>query len=104
MQVGGNKKALEFFKTHPDYHDGMTIQEKYDSEFARLYKEKLTCDVEGRPFIPENVLHRISSPKPNRSRENSSQQSLSSLAANNKFNQTSSNTQKEKNEGKLTYS
>jgi hypothetical protein len=85
---------------------GMTIQEKYDSvlprlfilqDFSRLYKEKLTCDVEGRPFIPENVSHRISSPKPNRSRE-TSQTSLSSLAANNKFNQQSSSSQKEKNE------
>ena len=56
MQMGGNKKALEFFKSHPgnkllfillinwlclDWREGMTIQEKYDSEFARLYKEKV---------------------------------------------------------------
>ncbi|KAJ3033712.1 ADP-ribosylation factor GTPase-activating protein 1, partial [Rhizophlyctis rosea] len=44
MQLGGNKKALEFFKSQPDYRDGLTIQEKYQSEFARQYKEKLTCE------------------------------------------------------------
>jgi ADP-ribosylation factor GTPase-activating protein 1 len=106
MQLGGNKKCLEFFKTQPDWREGLTIQEKYDSlvpfiltasEFARMYKEKLTCEVEGRPFIPSDVKQRLSTPPPKRSRD-ASQQSLSSLAQGNKFNQASSVSQKEKNE------
>ncbi|KAJ3297207.1 Zn finger-containing GTPase- Activating Protein for ARF [Borealophlyctis nickersoniae] len=83
MQMGGNKKALEFFKSHPDYREGMTIQEKYQrydmlvdgvrktlgglttlcvfSEFARQYKEKLTAECEGRPW---KAPLRSSSPRP----------------------------------------
>jgi ADP-ribosylation factor GTPase-activating protein 1 len=41
MQLGGNKNAQEFFKSHPDYKDGMSIPEKYHSEFAVFYKEKV---------------------------------------------------------------
>ncbi|KAJ3182885.1 Zn finger-containing GTPase- Activating Protein for ARF [Gaertneriomyces sp. JEL0708] len=51
MQLGGNRKALEFFSSHPDYHENMTIQEKYNSEFARQYKDKLTAEVEGRTWV-----------------------------------------------------
>ncbi|KAJ3302769.1 hypothetical protein HDV03_004586 [Kappamyces sp. JEL0829] len=40
MTLGGNENALIFFKSHPDYRDGMTIPEKYQSEFAVFYKEK----------------------------------------------------------------
>ncbi|KAI9139161.1 hypothetical protein BKA69DRAFT_1030756 [Paraphysoderma sedebokerense] len=41
MQMGGNKKALEFFRSQPDYREGMSITEKYQSKFAALYKEKV---------------------------------------------------------------
>ncbi|PVU90552.1 hypothetical protein BB559_004569 [Furculomyces boomerangus] len=50
MQIGGNKKALEFFKTQPDYRDGMTIKEKYTSRFADLWKQKVTAECEGRSW------------------------------------------------------
>ncbi|KAJ1554503.1 ADP-ribosylation factor GTPase-activating protein 1, partial [Nowakowskiella sp. JEL0078] len=50
MKLGGNRKALEFFKSHPDWVEGMGIQEKYTSEFARLYKEKLDAVCEGREW------------------------------------------------------
>ncbi|KAI9206098.1 uncharacterized protein BJ171DRAFT_40984 [Polychytrium aggregatum] len=72
MQLGGNKKALDFFKSHPDWHEDMTIQEKYQSEFARAYKEKLTADVEGRAFkmpprssTPSSTTARSTTPRSN---------------------------------------
>ncbi|KAJ3127698.1 ADP-ribosylation factor GTPase-activating protein 1 [Nowakowskiella sp. JEL0407] len=50
MRLGGNRKCLEFFKKHPDWRDGMSITEKYNSEFARLYKDKLDAICEGREW------------------------------------------------------
>ncbi|KAJ3112096.1 hypothetical protein HK100_002451 [Physocladia obscura] len=50
MQLGGNAKALAFFKQHPAWREGMSISEKYNSEFARLYKDKLSAECEGRPW------------------------------------------------------
>lgn len=44
MALGGNTAALEFFKSHPDYREGMKIPEKYQSEFAIFYKEKVSSD------------------------------------------------------------
>ncbi|KAJ3399990.1 ADP-ribosylation factor GTPase-activating protein 1 [Chytriomyces hyalinus] len=48
MNKGGNEKALQFFKSQRDWRDGMSISEKYNSEFARLCKDKLTAECEGR--------------------------------------------------------
>ncbi|KAJ3342600.1 DNA repair protein rad16 [Entophlyctis luteolus] len=41
MRLGGNTNALEFFKAHPSWREKMPISEKYNSEFARWYKDKL---------------------------------------------------------------
>ncbi|ORY46465.1 Arf GTPase activating protein, partial [Rhizoclosmatium globosum] len=41
MRVGGNTRALEFFKSQPQWRTGMSISEKYNAEFAKLYKDKL---------------------------------------------------------------
>eukprot|EP00842_Homolaphlyctis_polyrhiza_P006349 jgi/Hompol1/6715/HPOL_005054-RA len=50
MDLGGNKNAADFFRAHPHFREGMSIPEKYNSEFARFYKEKLKAMVEGRPY------------------------------------------------------
>ena len=50
MELGGNRNAAEFFKTHPYYREGMGIADKYSSEFAKFYKDKLTAIVEGKPW------------------------------------------------------
>ncbi|KAL2911500.1 ADP-ribosylation factor GTPase-activating protein gcs1 [Polyrhizophydium stewartii] len=50
MDLGGNKNALAFFRSHPHYREGMSIPQKYNSEFARFYKDKLAAMVEGRPW------------------------------------------------------
>jgi len=58
MQLGGNTKALQFFSSQPDYREGMSIKEKYNSNFARLYREKLQAECEGRVWVapPANQL------------------------------------------------
>jgi len=55
MQLGGNAKALQFFSTQPDYREGMTIKEKYNSNFAKLYREKLQAECEGRVWVAPPV-------------------------------------------------
>lgn len=41
MQVGGNRNALEFFKSQPDWSDSMTIEQKYNTKAAALYRDKV---------------------------------------------------------------
>ncbi len=41
MEAGGNDRALEFWKSRPDWREGMSIKEKYNSDFARKYRERL---------------------------------------------------------------
>ena len=53
--MGGNQKAVDFFRSQSGYRDGMSIKDKYNSHFAALYKEKLLCDVEGRTFDATSV-------------------------------------------------
>ncbi|KAI8853391.1 hypothetical protein BC829DRAFT_353619, partial [Chytridium lagenaria] len=50
MKMGGNARALEFFRSHPDFRDNMGISEKYQSEFAKHYRDKLTALCEGRTW------------------------------------------------------
>jgi ADP-ribosylation factor GTPase-activating protein 1 len=45
MSLGGNRNALDFFKQHPDYKDNMSISDKYNSEFAIFYKEKVSSPI-----------------------------------------------------------
>ena len=41
MKVGGNKKARLFFESQDDYDDCLTIQEKYNTRAAALYRDKV---------------------------------------------------------------
>ena len=41
MKVGGNRKARVFFEAQSDYHDGMSMNEKYNSKAAALYRDKV---------------------------------------------------------------
>ncbi|KAF9427485.1 Zn finger-containing GTPase- Activating Protein for ARF [Podila epigama] len=58
MELGGNIKAREFFEASPDYFQGMSIKEKYNSVFATQYKEKLAALCEGRPWTPSTSAAR----------------------------------------------
>ncbi|OZJ03084.1 hypothetical protein BZG36_03902 [Bifiguratus adelaidae] len=50
MDIGGNLKAQEFFESQPDYDKSMSLHEKYHSQFAAMYREKLTAEAEGKPW------------------------------------------------------
>ncbi|XP_064604283.1 ADP-ribosylation factor GTPase-activating protein 1-like isoform X2 [Liolophura sinensis] len=53
MKVGGNKKARAFFKSQPDYSPSMTLQEKYNSKAAALYRDKISTEAEGKEWSEE---------------------------------------------------
>ncbi|KAF7727177.1 Zn finger-containing GTPase- Activating Protein for ARF [Apophysomyces ossiformis] len=52
MDIGGNEKAKAFFESQPDYSPNMSMQQKYNSHFASLYREKLAAEAEGRTWTP----------------------------------------------------
>lgn len=57
MKQGGNKRCNEFLKSHGILQlsgDRETIQQKYDSPAAQLYKEVLKAEVEGR-LVPTEL-------------------------------------------------
>lgn len=39
--MGGNKQAREFFESQPDWDDSMSIQQKYNTKAAALYRDKV---------------------------------------------------------------
>lgn len=41
LQVGGNKNAIEFFKSQPDWNEDMTLGVKYNTKAAALYRDKV---------------------------------------------------------------
>ncbi|XP_066256522.1 ADP-ribosylation factor GTPase-activating protein 1 isoform X1 [Euwallacea similis] len=50
MKVGGNRNARVFFEAQPDWDDTMTIQQKYNSKAAALYRDKISTLVQGKPW------------------------------------------------------
>lgn len=60
MKQGGNKRCNDFLQSHGILQltgDRETIQQKYDSPAAELYKEVLKAEIEGRPVpteLPKN--------------------------------------------------
>lgn len=52
MKIGGNAKWQAFAQGQPEYSKAMSIQEKYQSYFAAQYKDKLSAELEGKPWDP----------------------------------------------------
>lgn len=58
MDKGGNKPWKDFFDAHASNQltgrtfEGSTIAERYDSDAGEEWKERLTCKVEGREYVP----------------------------------------------------
>jgi len=50
MKVGGNQKAREFFESEPDYDDSMSIQQKYNTRAAALYRDKISTLAQGKDW------------------------------------------------------
>ncbi|KAI8876480.1 ArfGap-domain-containing protein [Backusella circina FSU 941] len=62
MELGGNKKAREFFESQADYSSSWTQHDKYNSRCASLYREKLAAEIEGRSWTPSLSSSSSSSP------------------------------------------
>lgn len=41
MQVGGNRRAREFFRSQPDYRANASLADKYNSRAAALLRDKV---------------------------------------------------------------
>lgn len=53
MELGGNEKCAEYFESNGiDLKSDAKI--KYDNPIAEDYKEKLTCELEGKEFTPRD--------------------------------------------------
>lgn len=58
MRLGGNEGWRKFFEEHEDTQmrgitwDDATIAERYSGEVGEEWKERLTCKVEGREYVP----------------------------------------------------
>lgn len=58
MRLGGNENWRHFFDEHDDTQmrgiswDDATIAERYSGEVGEEYKERLTCKVEGKDYVP----------------------------------------------------
>ena len=50
MKVGGNKIAREFFEDEEDNWDSMSIQQRYNTKAAALYREKISALSENREW------------------------------------------------------
>ncbi|CAH1101963.1 unnamed protein product [Psylliodes chrysocephalus] len=50
MKVGGNRNARLFFESQPDWDDDMSIQQKYNSKAAALYRDKISTLAQGKPW------------------------------------------------------
>ncbi|XP_018323037.1 ADP-ribosylation factor GTPase-activating protein 1 isoform X2 [Agrilus planipennis] len=50
MKVGGNRNARVFFESQSDYDDSMSIQQKYNTKAAALYRDKISTLAQGKPW------------------------------------------------------
>lgn len=53
MKAGGNQRAREFFDDQPDWQDNQTIQQRYNSKAAALYRDKIATLAQGKSWSEE---------------------------------------------------
>lgn len=76
MKVGGNDKARKFLEAQPDYSSTMPISQKYNTRAAELWRDKVKCESEGRPWDPSKAKVSTSSSSMYRAKENRSSPAL----------------------------
>lgn len=59
MKVGGNRKAREFFEDEEENWDSMSIQDRYNSRAAAIYRDKISCLAEGKSWNLDEAKARI---------------------------------------------
>ncbi|XP_057657462.1 ADP-ribosylation factor GTPase-activating protein 1 [Diorhabda carinulata] len=50
MKVGGNRNARIFFEAQPDWDEDMTLQQKYNTKAAALYRDKISTLAQHQPW------------------------------------------------------
>ncbi|KAK6629366.1 hypothetical protein RUM43_003183 [Polyplax serrata] len=50
MKIGGNSNAREFFQSQSDYNDSISIQQKYSTKAAALYRDKISTLAQGKSW------------------------------------------------------
>ncbi|XP_015834270.1 ADP-ribosylation factor GTPase-activating protein 1 isoform X4 [Tribolium castaneum] len=50
MKVGGNRNARVFFEAQDDWDDHMSIQQKYNTKAAALYRDKIAALAQGKAW------------------------------------------------------
>jgi ADP-ribosylation factor GTPase-activating protein 1 len=53
MKAGGNRPARLFFESQPDYNSQWTLQQKYNSRAAALYRDKIATEAAGKQWSIE---------------------------------------------------
>jgi ADP-ribosylation factor GTPase-activating protein 1 len=76
MSLGGNQNAIAYFQTHPDYRENMPIVDKYNSEFAAFYKEKLVAICDGTEWVQPAIGSRKKAKSISSSNKNNEPRSL----------------------------
>lgn len=59
MKAGGNRKAREFFDSQDDWDDTLPIGRKYNTKAAALYRDKIACLAQGKPWDQASAMGRI---------------------------------------------
>lgn len=54
MKVGGNRTARVFFEAQSDWEDSMSVQQKYNTKAAALYRDKVCIT-----FVLTVVLNQV---------------------------------------------
>lgn len=54
MKAGGNQRAREFFEDQPDWQENQTIQQRYNSKAAALYRDKIATLAAGKSWSEES--------------------------------------------------
>jgi len=87
MKVGGNRRAKEFFASQSDYSNTMSLQQRYNSRAAALYRDKISTEAQGKVWSmnsspaqnhsspyggSSSSLLKDTSEKPTKSKDNSS--------------------------------
>uniref|UniRef100_A0A1B6CDF4 Arf-GAP domain-containing protein n=2 Tax=Clastoptera arizonana TaxID=38151 RepID=A0A1B6CDF4_9HEMI len=62
MKVGGNKQAHAFFSSQDDWDDAMSLQKKYNSKAAALYRDKISTLAQGQEWNVESSAAQKYSP------------------------------------------
>ncbi|WBW75510.1 GTPase activating protein [Schizosaccharomyces osmophilus] len=51
IEKGGNERARAFLMTDPEFSSSTSIRDKYNTDIAEDYREKLLADVDGREWV-----------------------------------------------------